>query len=148
MTRSSTLIGEPKPLTAYASNNPHPSGPHHIRGGGTPGGKSDWRHEVTYSFAAYGNSRLAPKPTSDLETWTQTPTRMNQWIISCIVERSLKKINTIITAMSNRNIFLHFFLSVDVMLSEEALVVLTNLSRLVVKTPEEPLSQVHGWVNR
>ena len=40
-----------------------------------------------------------------------------------------------------------FFLSVDGMLGKEALVVLTNLSRLIATNLEEPLSQVRGWVN-
>ena len=33
------------------------------------------------------------------------------------------------------------------MLGKEALVVLTNLSRLIATNLEEPLSQVRGWVN-
>ena len=43
--------------------------------------------------------------------------------------------------------FSPFVLSVDGMLGKEALIVLTNLIRLMAKKLEEPLSHVCGWVN-
>ena len=43
--------------------------------------------------------------------------------------------------------FYPFVLLVDGMLGKEALVVLTNLSRLMVEKLEEPISHVRGWVN-
>ena len=46
-----------------------------------------------------------------------------------------------------RKHFSLFLLSVDGMLGKEALVVLTNLSRLISTKLKEPLSQVRGWFN-
>ena len=46
-----------------------------------------------------------------------------------------------------RKYFSPFILSVDGMLRKEALVVLSNLSRLVKEKLEETISHVHGWVN-
>ena len=46
-----------------------------------------------------------------------------------------------------RKHFSPFYLSVDGTLGKEALVVLTNLIRIVAKKLEEPLSQVCGWFN-
>ena len=36
----------------------------------------------------------------------------------------------------------------DGMLGKEALVILTNLSLLMAEKLKEPISHVHGWVNR
>ena len=46
-----------------------------------------------------------------------------------------------------RKHFSQFFLSVDGIIGENALVLLTNLSQLIEKKLKEPLSQVRGWVN-
>ena len=51
------------------------------------------------------------------------------------------------TAKSNGNIFSSFFLFVDGILGEEALVVLTNLSPLMVEKTNEPISHMHGYNN-
>ena len=44
--------------------------------------RADLRQEVTFSFRAYGKSRLTLSPTSDLEMMMGIPTSMNQWITS------------------------------------------------------------------
>ena len=46
-----------------------------------------------------------------------------------------------------RKHFSPFVLSVDVMLGREALVVPSQLSRVMAEKREETLSQVQGWVN-
>ena len=48
--------------------------------------------------------------------------------------------------MINGNIF-PFLLSVDGILGKDALVVLVNLIQLIATKLEEPLSQVHGFIN-
>ena len=46
-----------------------------------------------------------------------------------------------------RKPFSSFFLSIYDMVINEALVIITNLSRLVLENRKEPLLHVHGWVN-
>ena len=46
-----------------------------------------------------------------------------------------------------RRKFYLFFLSVDFMVDKKALVVFSNLSRLVAEKLREPISHVRGWVN-
>ena len=48
---------------------------------------------------------------------------------------------------NQHNCFSPFFLSVNGMLGREALVVLSQLSRVMAEKREEPLLQVRGWVN-
>ena len=43
--------------------------------------------------------------------------------------------------------FSPFPLSVDAMIGKDSLIVITNLSQLKEKKPEETLSQLRGWVN-
>ena len=53
----------------------------------------------------------------------------------------------VITVTHNGNIFSPFFLSVDCMLGKEALVILTNLTRLMAAKLDKSFSHVRGWVN-
>ena len=63
------------------------------------------RKEVTLSSEAYGKARLTPSSTSDLEMMTRIPTSTSQWISSCLVGVSKRRIITVSTATRNGNIF-------------------------------------------
>ena len=79
VTRSCTLLNEPSPLLAHASNpsstrDAEDQRRRHIRGGAA------WRQELTFSSEAYSKFKLTPPSTSDLAILTRITTSISQWI--------------------------------------------------------------------
>ena len=103
-TISCTLIGQPSPLPACAENSPSTRATAYQRMIYFRGGVY-WRQEVTLSSETYGKSKLTPSSTSDLETLTRIPTSMSQWISSCLVGISERRINTVSAATINGKVF-------------------------------------------
>ena len=105
VTSSYNSLDDPLHLPAYADNPPSTRAAadrmrSYVRWG------ADWRHEVKFSNDAYRKARLMPSSMSDLEMLMQIPTSMSQWKISWLVWRIKRRVITVITATSNRNIFL------------------------------------------
>ena len=75
------------------------------------------------------------------------PKIKREWIRVCLGRKKLRKTSTVGTAISNRNIFSPFVLSVYGELGKKAQVVLATLSQLMAAKMEEPILHVNGWVS-
>ena len=103
---SSTLLDNISPINEYKAKSSSTRDVADQRRGYIRVG-ADWRKKVMFSSESYGKARLIPSSTSDLEMLTRMPTSMSQWRSSWIVGKNKRRIITLSTTTSIRNVFLH-----------------------------------------